>query len=249
MFDRLRGWWWGRRLKTKRRRTHYGHREVARRGARKAIGVLATLNDARSVKILMAARFKASAYYGSHGGSPFDAFGNELDAAFRQLRGNRVVNALIEGLKEYGVVEGLNSGANLAVLRNCIEALGRLGDTRAVEPLIELLPRANSGLIDSAVAEALGALGDRRALQPLIKLMKERSCKEAIEALGALGSTQAVEPLIEHLNEPGRTEAVAAALAMLGDPRAIQPLESALSRETYPPIREAIAAALKKLRS
>jgi HEAT repeat protein len=54
--------------------------------------------------------------------------------------------------------------------RAAVEELGRLGDPRAVEPLIAVLHEAYHAApsIQEAAAEALGRLGDPRALDPII---------------------------------------------------------------------------------
>jgi hypothetical protein len=56
------------------------------------------------------------------------------------------------------------------------EALGRIGDQRAVEPLIKaLLDRYSTVIISSA--NALGKIGDPRASEPLLRAF-DRACKE-----------------------------------------------------------------------
>ena len=51
--------------------------------------------------------------------------------------------------------------------RAAAEALGQLGDKRAVEPLIAAL-QDDVENVRQAAAEALGQLGDERAVEPLI---------------------------------------------------------------------------------
>jgi HEAT repeat protein len=78
------------------------------------------------------------------------------------------------------------------------KALGDIGDTRAVEPLIKEL-----GDINSAAAEALGKIRDERALEPLIEALVWNEYggridrKYVAEALGQLGDTRAIQPIIE----------------------------------------------------
>jgi HEAT repeat protein len=53
------------------------------------------------------------------------------------------------------------------------EALGKLGDARAVEPLVWILGDIYSGSkLKDMAAEALSKLGDA-AVEPLVKLLKE----------------------------------------------------------------------------
>ncbi|MFQ5520302.1 MAG: HEAT repeat domain-containing protein, partial [Candidatus Methylomirabilia bacterium] len=110
------------------------------------------------------------------------------------------------------------------VRKAAAEVLGRMGEVRAVEPLIVAL-----GDVRAAAAQALGILGDGRAVEPLIAALgdEDGDAPEAvIEALGRLGDARAVEPLIvalENQNYEVR-EASAGALGRLGDARAVEPL-------------------------
>ena len=94
-------------------------------------------------------------------------------------------------------------------------ALGKIGDKRAVEPLIEI---ARKGINRIRVfnypvdyyrsLEALGTLGDKRATDVLIKaLHKEHYSmrKRIAYSLGQIGDKRAVEPLIEVLEGKHRT--------------------------------------------
>jgi HEAT repeat protein len=65
-------------------------------------------------------------------------------------------------------------------------ALGQIGDTSSVEPLIALLKNYGSGR--KAAAYALGQLGDARAIPALIAVIEDGSyIKEAADALDQLG--------------------------------------------------------------
>ena len=68
------------------------------------------------------------------------------------------------------VIEGPDSNARYW----SIEALGDIGDTRAVEPLIALLAD-NDVIIRYGAAKALGAIGDFRAFNPLRQLLRDPS--------------------------------------------------------------------------
>jgi HEAT repeat protein len=109
---------------------------------------------------------------------------------------------------------------------NAVVALGDLGDSRAVEPLLkrwDFCPRA--------IAEALGKIGDRRAVEPLVsKLLSSKDVCEAANALGYLGDPRAVQPLIDKLGCNDDFLTVAEALGRLGDKRAVEPLVSWLKR-------------------
>jgi hypothetical protein len=113
-----------------------------------------------------------------------------------------------------------NVSPSEAMRRNAAAALGKLGDTRAVEPLITVLGDKDRDVRRNAVA-ALGQLGDSRAVEPLITALRDEDRdvrRNAATALGKLGDTRAVEPLIKALGDSYYELRlnVAAALAALG---------------------------------
>jgi len=85
---------------------------------------------------------------------------------------------------------------------SAIEALGRIGDSRAVEPLIAALKDEDVNVRWPA-ARALGEIKDTRAIKPLIAALKDAEWivrEAAAEALIKIGAP-AVEPLIAALTE------------------------------------------------
>ncbi|HLA83088.1 MAG TPA: HEAT repeat domain-containing protein, partial [Thermoleophilia bacterium] len=69
-----------------------------------------------------------------------------------------------------GHIEALRSGKAVWMRSNAAEALGGLGDARAVEPLVAALRSALEGgdwQVADASAKALGRLGDTRAVEIL----------------------------------------------------------------------------------
>jgi HEAT repeat protein len=75
------------------------------------------------------------------------------------------------------------------------EALGEMGDARAVDPLIEAL---EDGQVQTKAAKALGKIGDPHAVEPLISVLKSHNSylvQSAVEALGDIGDTRAKESL------------------------------------------------------
>jgi HEAT repeat protein len=106
-----------------------------------------------------------------------------------------------------------------AVRRDAAEALGELGDARAVEPLIAALKDRNSDVRVAAI-RALVRLVDGRAIEPLIAALKDEDNdvrSAAAEALGQLGDARAVEPLIALLNHEN-DQARLASVVLLGQP-------------------------------
>ena len=139
--------------------------------------------------------------------------------------GDEVMEMLCEFLK---MKDGNEEIRNIA-----IDALGKIGDKRAVEPLIKtfkdyFIHRTEIGDTQwingnwvSYAAEALGKIGDKRAVAPLIKALEYRIHHHrniAAEALGNLGDKRAVEPLIKALKDEDEDvrESAAYALNQLG---------------------------------
>ena len=82
-------------------------------------------------------------------------------------------------------------------------AFGLIGDTRAVEPLIQALKGEwDEGL---SAAEALGRIGDKRAVEPLIDAIKygDYTIRGYIaKSLGQIGDPRAVPALESILYDP-----------------------------------------------
>lgn len=118
---------------------------------------------------------------------------------------------------------------NPSLRRLAANALGQIGDPRAVELLVAVLPDGDLHLRRLATT-ALGQIGDSRAVESLIAVLQDapvRIREAAAEALGQLGDPAAVEPLIVMLRHASldMRKAAAQALRKIGDPRAIKPLE------------------------
>jgi HEAT repeat protein len=118
-------------------------------------------------------------------------------------------------------------------------ALGKLGDRRAVEPLIRALSTAKDtspGAIAVEdlryyAAKALGMIGDARATEPLITLRREDDLFAGIAAGKALCGLEhaAVPILLGYISDKKRDvrEAVIDALGKIGDDSVIKPLVKA----------------------
>ncbi|MCE3234807.1 MAG: hypothetical protein K0Q50_987 [Vampirovibrio sp.] len=85
-------------------------------------------------------------------------------------------------------------------------ALGKIGDNRAIIPLMSILNnREENYRLRLAVAESLGKLGDDYAVKPLIDILSDEREKSVylkesvVKALGMLGDIRAIEPLIDVL--------------------------------------------------
>jgi len=147
---------------------------------------------------------------------------------------------------------GALSADDPLVRRQAADALGRIGDRRAVEPLIEALKDRDS-LVRGHAVEALGRIKDPRAMAPLVAVLNDKEQPShvrmsAAEALGAIGDPNAVEPLILALLDEhwGVRSRAAQALGRVKDPRAVAPLIGAL-QDKEAAVRANAAEALGEL--
>lgn len=117
--------------------------------------------------------------------------------------GDQAVRALIRTIQ--------NDHEDLIVRGRAALMLGKLGDTRAIDPLIQALD-APGFQTPVYAAQALGELGDPRAIEPLLDLAnggRDKTREAAVEALKRLGYFQPptqVEVQSESQTEP-RAEA------------------------------------------
>jgi HEAT repeat protein len=120
------------------------------------------------------------------------------------------VDALIDGLKD----------SDEAVKCASADALGRIGDSRAVPALIKKLKDDDHF----------------RVLEGFSPVHEVCVCENAARSLGKIGDWRAIEPLIQMLEEsmnPGFRQAAAGGLGDLGAEEAIEPLIQALKQERY----------------
>ncbi len=125
------------------------------------------------------------------------------------------------------LIQALNDSDSY-IRMGAARALGKIGDLRAVEPLVPLLrekdPRDEKGKVLGAAAEALDRLGwkPENDLDRVYYLM----AKGEWEKLAELGKV-AVEPLLEALHYGWNYDlrvGAAKTLGMIGDRRAVEPL-------------------------
>ena len=118
------------------------------------------------------------------------------------------------------LVEALIADDSEMVQAAAIDALGLLGDARAIGPLIDRLANDEQPTVREAVANSLANFGGPEVLEALVEAFADED--ERVRG------------------------AVAEALGDLGDPAAFPPLLHALS-DDYPRVRESAAAGLRKL--
>jgi HEAT repeat protein len=124
-------------------------------------------------------------------------------------------------------------------LSHALRALGKIGDARAIPPLLKALAY-DSGesepCIEWFAAEALGRIG-APALGPLLALGTSEDAhlrQWSAVALGELGDSRAVEPLLERTtdSDPQVREAAFLAVQEIGDRRAVDALMRLLEETT-----------------
>ena len=101
------------------------------------------------------------------------------------------------------LVEKLTSETASYSRRSAISALGRLGDERAVEPLVSAL-QDEDRYIRREAAKALGELGSPAAIEPLIAALGDPEGyvrRNAITALGVIGDERVIETLKQLLED------------------------------------------------
>lgn len=109
---------------------------------------------------------------------------------------------------------------------SAIEALGKIRDSRAIDPLIQTLSQHEGLEIYKNAVETLVKIGEP-AFNSLINALRDNDFSirmYAAEALGLMGDTRAVEPLIHALKdkvELVRGNAVSA-LGEIGNERAVK---------------------------
>ena len=132
------------------------------------------------------------------------------------------------------------------------EALGRLGDARAVEPLIKEIGDWGSDLV-SSMTEALVRIGSA-SVEPLIRAIGGRLGTgpayvrwHAVTALGELGDERAVGPLTKMIEEDsGVGDAAVEALWKLGQPQYAARVVKAPSRKPRSHLESFVEKQLKQ---
>lgn len=154
--------------------------------AAKALG---TLKDVRAVSHLIAAMVGEDSNYRDDE----DSYIRDEAVNALEIIGKPAVNILISALSnEYkGEEEDIRTGV--------IKALGKIGDTNAVDPLVEFLKNGSYYDERAMAATALGNIRDKRAVSPLIAALHDKEGyvrRMAASALGKIKDSRAVEPLI-----------------------------------------------------
>lgn len=147
------------------------------------------------------------------------------------------------------LVEGFEDPVNDEILRKMFgEIIAHIKDSRAIEPLIEVLTdESETDFIRAEAAFNLGQIGDEAVIDPLIQALSyegEQVRSMSAFALGFTGSNLAVEPLIGKLSDPSKLVRIRTirALGMLKDGRAVEPLINLLGDEDEDIVGQASSA-------
>ena len=178
-----------------------------------------------------------------------------LEYLFKALNYDNTRAAATEALIKIGpaAVEPLTNALRSVspfVRSAAAEALGRIKDPRAIEPLIRALSRDSYEYTRAEAAWALASMEDPRVIGPLIDALSDQhpDVRAAAElALARLGPLS-VEPLLQVLNKRGTAalrNSVVRALGGTNDPRVVEPLLRALDDAA---VRDSAAIALGELK-
>ncbi len=157
---------------------------------------------------------------------------NQEQAAFYlgKSKDSVATDSLLNRLKE----------ADKNVTESCIKALGEIGDSKAVDTLLEFI---DNNWFREFAAESLGKIGDKKAVLPLLKKLESSPdyySRELLIPIGRLGDKRAVPFLTRMIKNPFdndlqisiMTEKIllaAEALCLIGDESSIQPILKFLS--------------------
>ncbi|MGM0715757.1 MAG: HEAT repeat domain-containing protein [Halobacteriota archaeon] len=135
----------------------------------------------------------------------------------------------LDALRRLGPEEALEPVQALAKRRDvpAVEVLGKIGDERAVDMLLDFVDSGNPPL-QKATIRALGEIGSEEASQEIANVLADdepavRSV--AARGLGLIGDTRAIEPLSDRLADEEEADEVRAsaawALVQIGTERAL----------------------------
>ena len=150
--------------------------------------------------------------------------------AYEALESGFMQENCVDALRRLGPEEAFEPMHEAAQKRNQpeIEVLGKIGDERAVDTLVEFVDGGNPPL-QKVTLRALGEIGSHEATQAVAVALADEAPgvrSQAARALGLIGDTRAIEPLSDVLDddsEPTEVRASAAwALVQIGTERALE---------------------------
>jgi HEAT repeat protein len=169
--------------------------------------------------------------------------------ALARMRGSSFAADLTKGL-----VTALGEHKDEGVRSRAAEALGQLGESRAVDALLTALREEQDERVRRDAVRALGQLGETRAVDALLTALREEQDEwvrgSAAEALGQGREPRAVDALLAVLRQDqaaGVRRSAAWALGQLGERRAVDALLAALRQDQDEWVRASAAEALGEL--
>ena len=150
--------------------------------------------------------------------------------ALENLESEFMQENCIDALRRLGPEEAFEPMHDAAQKRNRpeIEVLGKIGDERAVDTLVEFVDSGNPPL-QKVTLRALGEIGSQQATQAVADALADEQPvvrSVAARALGLIGDTRAIEPLAEALGDESEATEVRAsaawALVQVGTERALE---------------------------
>lgn len=147
---------------------------------------------------------------------------------------------LTSGIRGYTRTDKRRRAVKLRIY--AIQELGKIGNPRAVDPLIQMLQNKNQGIQDAA-AIALGKIGDPRAIEPLVQRLQTIGLCAAI-ALAEFGDVRAVIPLVKGFED---YECLLETLRQIGDEQVVTPLVKTLLIDESEYVRSTAAWTLEQL--
>ncbi|WP_423744744.1 HEAT repeat domain-containing protein (plasmid) [Haladaptatus sp. SPP-AMP-3] len=130
--------------------------------------------------------------------------------------------------------------------RHCLEALERMGNEDAVEPMLQRAQRRDKDAIS-----ILGKTGSEDAIDTIVDYVDADPgmAKTVIKALGEIGSDEVTQEVADQLvaDDADVRSYAARALGRIGDTRAIEPLSDTLENDDSDSVRASAAWALNQI--
>jgi len=150
--------------------------------------------------------------------------------ALEKLESNFMEEACIDALRRLGAPEAFEEMHGRARKRDkpAIEVLGKIGDDRAVDTLVEFIDGDSDPGLQKVTLRALGEIGSEEATEAVAQRLVATDSEvrsHAARALGMLGDTRAVDPLADALaDDPEDSVRASAAWALrsVGTERALE---------------------------
>jgi hypothetical protein len=131
------------------------------------------------------------------------------------------------------LANGLKIFPDPVIRKELIDKLGKMGDNKAVKPLIHCLENDPSDIVRDHAAMTLGNIGDKRAVGPLLKCLQEDRTDFGwcTSAIAKIYDPECIEELIDILHNtdnPQKRRKVAKSLGEIGEKIRDENIEKAL---------------------